>query len=135
MYTRVSSARGLALNVCLSLCQKYVYDISSKPHLGRSNLADTPMNAQIVGQPEALKKFLAQVSTGPTPGCCTAVAPLAPLLHRCCTAVARLSRLLGASTCALPFFFPPSLFFSLPLSFSPSLPRFLRPQLAASAPA
>jgi len=40
--------------------QKYVYDVSSKPHLGRSNLADTPMNAELLGAPEALKKFLAQ---------------------------------------------------------------------------
>lgn len=40
--------------------QKYVYDISSKPHLGRSSLADTPMSAEMLAQPEALKRFLAE---------------------------------------------------------------------------
>jgi len=38
--------------------QKYVYDVSSKPHLGRSVLADTPMLAELKNQPEAIKKFL-----------------------------------------------------------------------------
>ena len=47
-------------DLCPRGMQKYVYDVSSKPHLGRSNLADTPMNAELLGAPEALKKFLAQ---------------------------------------------------------------------------
>ena len=40
--------------------QKYVYDISSQPHLGRSSLSSTPMNAELLAQPEALRNFLAQ---------------------------------------------------------------------------
>ena len=44
--------------------QKYVYDISSKPHLGRSAMPDTPANSELLGQPEALKKFLAQDAKG-----------------------------------------------------------------------